>query len=336
MFLYTWLWGSETTDPHTFPKQTEEIIDEFFLIDSIFEKVTKQDVKELYQKLPQLDDHQLAIRASICCESDAKKLITLFNKSIILPANKEEKMLAEGGPYKLAISSEKKKDHSSVRKTYHFFDGTILGARGRMAEEETITFPNGAMRTCSSQALIDLNRWGSNANLIVNHQEIALGAPQGDLKASLTEKLEIPLSLVSLLEKIDSALGSETRFTQFTKFFNQGPFNDMFYGITLDVQKNWNAVLFPNKEMKRSIHLIPKKGEKGEGAIDKIAIVLSGSFVAGAFGDAGVLEPREGQKLGVFTGITKVNLITGAATVVTHVQVYPEVWERALKLPTTC
>lgn len=321
-FFYRLLWG----EPQPIVQQPKEDMDDFVVVDFI-QKVTKQDVLELDQKLPPLHSKEPTLYASICCVPDAKKKLELYNRKFRLRSPIDLKALEENGPYKQAFTSKETIQDSTLLRTYIFINSKILGVRGRMIKDEPIQLLNGKIIDCSTQALNDLTRWGPHSHFTLQNDVISLAVPENATALSLSESRVIPLNLVGVLDKIESTLGSNTKFTRFTQYFNQGPFNDMMYAMSWDIEKKWKATLFPNRNMERTFHLISEKSEKDTRTVHILQISLSGFFVAGAFGDHGIIEPREGQNLGHFSGKTLLNLNTGAATVETHVEVYPATWE---------
>lgn len=290
-------------------KTAEAIIDEFLMVNH-YPKITRKDVLQSTQKLRHLQQNEPSLSASFCCVPDAEKIMEVYRRSLQpdfldCPPNEEQQIVKDGGIYKLAWDTKEENTEKSIKRTFTFLEGKVLGVRGSMMKNLNIELSSKKVVICAAQVLVDLPRWGPNSILELNGEEISLS-----------------MNLGTILEKIESVLGSGDKFTHFTQFFNQGPFNDMFYSMTMDIYTKWNATLFPKTPMRRSFHITG----------NKLSIFIKGYFEAGVIGSRGVIEPKPGQKLGCFVGKTSINLTTGAAIVNTRVKVFPETWEKLLEL----
>lgn len=321
MNIFYWLLGYETQPVLPQVENPEEIEENFVFVET--KESRRREILQLRDKLPQFPVHQLDLSASVCCASDAAQQIQKLAVKVPKPVTMPVEFLEEG-PYALAFWSQVVKSKSQFSKSLYFIDSSILAARGSMSTMEKVHLLSGEPLSCNAQVFTDLHRWGENAFFVLDGETHSLA----DLRSSpfsigVSESREVPYRMVTLLDTIHLQLKSNSVFSLFTRYFHQGPFNDMVYSMMADCSKRWDVSLVPDqKGMSRTFNLTFDRDNK----VHKLIISVKGYFNSGYIPGVGTMEPQEERKLGSFYGVTIVNLRTGAAFIRTFVDMYRDQW----------
>jgi hypothetical protein len=320
MNLISWMIGYRTA-PVQELKSAIEIEEEFVFISSNNSGVDRNRLKV---QLPEFPIHELDLSASVCCVQDAGKQIESLSARIPRPLPMP-KSFQEEGPYTLAFWSQVKKSEAQYSKALYFLNSQILEARSSMQGTEKIQLFSGRKLSCASQLFVDLPRWSKSSHLVIEGEAHSLGVFQDpSLNVGISQNRAIPVKAINLLDAMRDHLCTDDKFLLFTRYFNQGPLNDMVYSMMTDASRQWEASLIPDqKSMQRTFHLVTDRDTK----VKKVMIVVRGYFDAGFIEGIGMLEPEGERKLGSFYGVTIVNLDTGAAYVHTHVEAFKNEWK---------
>lgn len=317
-----WLFGQSSV-PVPVVRDPELTVESFVFVEAE-DSDCRADIERLREKLPQFPIHAIDLSTSICCVSDAAEQVRALTVKVPRPIS-QSASIEENGPYALAFWSQVEKSDSQFSKSLYFLDSSVLASRGYMDKMEDVQLLHGKAVSCSSQVFLDLPRWGKNAHFILDGKAHALsGLKESLFSIGVNHQRETPFKLLSLLDSVRHNLGDDKVFTLFTRYFHQGPFNDMVYSIMADCMSQWDASLIPEqKEMNRTFNLVYDTACK----VHKLIISVSGYFNAGYVPDVGTLEPVPGRKLGTFQGVTIINLNTGAAFVRTFVERENKKWK---------
>lgn len=321
MNVIYWLLGYDTQIPLPEVKDPEQIEENFVFVET--KSSRRREILQLKDKLPQFPVHQLDLSASVCCAADAASQIQNLMVKVPKPLPIPEEFL-EDGPYALAFWSQVVKSKSQFSKSLYFIDSSILASRGSMSTMEKVQLLSGEQLSCNSQVFTDLNRWGANAYFVLNGESRSLQELHASpFSIGVSKSREVPFRMVTLLDSIHAQLKSDRVFALFTRYFHQGPFNDMVYSMMADCLKQWDVSLIPDQSgMTRTFNLTLDRENK----VHKLIISVKGYFTSGHIPGVGTLEPKEDRKLGSFYGVTIVNLRTGAAFIRTFVDMYRDQW----------
>lgn len=222
----------------------------------------------------------------------------------------------QGGesPYDRPFWKELSERRSSWKGHYYFTEAKDLGARGTMADEMTMMVPGGELLRCTEQVFTDSLRWGARTVFCIGSQTLTLSSMVNEKELVRVGDRRTSKEFLNLLYRIYLAVSrNKEYFLRVTRYFNQGPFNDIVGSIQQALLKRTGSVYLPDqRSLLRDLRLILPDGEKSK--VTRIVLMVQGKFLHAT--EPGGWRVRTGTRqnpLGHFFGTVSINLHANTA-----------------------